>query len=332
MRLLAQLMVMAAVLAGAARALAEPVQRPNRERPVKSAKPAKESHEVELSDDAKLAGVVSLYEAGKYGECASELARLLTGDPHQRLHEREIVESARIYHAACLIGSGNPEAANEPLRAAIRSNIQMRAPDSLVFPPPVIERFLRVRQSLYDEIKKAEEERVDLARKAAETQAARQRAENARVAELERLASREVLVVRNHRWVALVPFGVGQFQNDADGLGWVFLTGETALAATALTSLGMQSYLGVQAQKLKNPDNNSVLRTWHTLLTVSSYSFIGVAAVGILQAQLAFVPEVREERPRSLPDRLKSAKAAKAFVPNISAGPNQVFVGFSGSF
>jgi hypothetical protein len=329
MRVQAQVLLTVMVLSATPRAFADPAPVPARAKraPVKPALP-----EVELGDDAKLAGVVSLYEAGKYADCADQLSRLLARDAPLRLRDREVVESARIYHAACLIGSGKPEAADEPLRAAIRSDMQMRPPDSLLFPPPVIDRFLRVRQSLYDEIKKAEEQRVDQARKSAEIQAAHERAERSRVAEIERLASQETLVIKNRRLVAWVPFGVGQFQNGNDGLGWVFLTGESALLATTLTSLSVLSALELEAARLKNPQNNAVLSTWNTLMRVSSYSFLGVAAVGIAQAQLAFVPEFREQRYRPLPSRLKEHASALRVVPNLAAGPGEFSLGLSGQF
>ena len=271
-------------------------------------------------------------DAKFYPRLSAEFARLLSLQEKDRLREREVIENARIYHAACLIGSGKPEAADEPLRAAIRSNMQMRAPDSLVFPPPVIDRFLRVRQSLYEEIKRAEDQRVEQARKAAEIQADRERAESERVAAIERLATSETVVIKNRRWVAWVPFGVGQFQNGNEGLGWVFLTGETALAATALTSLGMQSYLEVEANRLKNPDNNAVLRTWNTLLHVSSYAFLGVAALGVAQAHIAFVPEVEQQRYRPLPPELRRSTARVEVAPSVAAGPGEVFLGISGRF
>jgi hypothetical protein len=288
--------------------------------------------EIELSDEAELARVLSLYQAGKYSECASEFSALLARDGARRLRDREVIENARIYQAACFIGAGKPELADEPLRAAIRENMQMKPPDSLMFPPPVVERFLRVRQSLYEEIKRAEEKRVALARRASEVQAAREAEENARVAELERLASREVVVVRNRRLVALVPFGVGQFQNGDEGLGWVFLTSEAALAATALTSLGMQTYLSLEASRLRNPDNNSVLKTWSTLLNVSSYALFAVATAGIVQAQVSFVPEMREERYRPLPARLRRRASSSAIAPAFVAAPGELFLGLSGKF
>src|SRR5262245_7628595 len=181
MRFVAHVIVMATVLVGARSSFAQTGAgsgaAPGAARKAGADPRKPKAPEVELSDEAKLATVVSLYEAGKYSECAAGLAKLLAPDAEQRLRDPGIVGSARIYHAACLIGSGAPEAADEPLRQAIRSNMQMRPPDSLVFPPPVIERFLRVRQSLYDEIKQAEEARVEQARKASEEQAARERAE-----------------------------------------------------------------------------------------------------------------------------------------------------------
>jgi len=313
MRLLPLVLTMVTVLA-ARRACADPARA-----------------EVELGDDARLASVVNLYEAGKYAECATELGVLLAPDAPRKLHDREVLENARIYHAACLIGSGRPEAADEPLRAAIRANIQMKAPDSLVFPPPVIDRFLRVRQSLYEEIKKAEEERVKLARRGAEEQARRARAEQQRVAELEQLASQEVTIVKNRRWVAWVPFGVGQFQNGDEGLGWVFLTSEAVLAATALTSVAMQTYLQLEASRLNNPGNNSVPQTWHSLVVVSSYAFLGVAAAGVAQAQIGFVPETRVVKQRPLPERLRRHTGVSV-QPGVSGGPGAFYLGVSGRF
>ena len=52
------------------------------------------------------------------------------------------------------------------------------------------------------------------------------------ITELERLASEELHVRHNSRWIALIPGGVGQFQNDQDALGWTLLGGEAALALT----------------------------------------------------------------------------------------------------
>lgn len=284
---------------------------------------------ISLSDEGELAKVVGLYEAGKYRECASALGPLLDPKYQGRLRERSVIEHARIYLAACLIGSDRPEEADEPLRAAIRENMQMKAPDSLLFPPPVVELFLQVRQSLYEEIRQAEAERLRKARESVEDRLRRQQREVRRVLELERLANSEMIVTKNRRWVAFVPFGVGQFQNGNHGLGWVFLTSEAVLGATALTAIGVYTHFQAESSRLKNPDNNAVVESWYTLFQVSSYSFLAVAALGIAEAHLSFVPEFRELRPRPLPPKLRRGIALR---PSVGATPDGVMAGLSGAF
>src|SRR5882724_4679794 len=227
-----------------------------------------------LNDTAELARVVSLYEAGRYGECADSLHLLLSADSPRPFRDPDVVESARIYHAACLIGSSQNQAADEPLRAAIRQNPQMKPPDSLVFPPQVIDRFLRVRETMFDVIRKAEDERVKRAQQAALQQEQRARRERERVARLERLAQQETVITPKTRWLALVPFGAGQFQNGENNLGYVFLSSELALAGSTLLTLGVETHLILatsQAQKAA-PSNNAKLHDWYRGLEYSAYS------------------------------------------------------------
>jgi hypothetical protein len=267
----------------------------------------------QLNDSAELARVVSLYEAGRYGDCADSLKVLLSEDGARPLRDRDVIENARIYRAACLIGSGSPQLADEPLRAAIRQNPQMKPPDSLVFPPQVIDRFLRVRETMFDVIKKAEDERVRRAQELAKLQEERARHERARVAGLERLGQQETLVTPRTRWLALVPFGVGQFQNGKETLGYVFLTSEVLLAASTVTTLGIETHLVLQANRIQRnggkpaAGTNDTLTNWHTALTASSYAWLGVSLIGIVEAQLSFVPEQRRAQKRPLPLELRPA-------------------------
>lgn len=284
-----------------------------------------------LSDEAELAQVVGLYEAGKYAQCADALAVHLDPKRPEHLRDAEVVANARIYHAACLIGSGRPEEADAPLRAAILANPQMKPPDSLVFPPPVIERFLRVRETLYEEIRRSELGRVEAARREADERALREKAKNERVRALEELATREVVTIENRRWIAALPFGVGQFQNDNPELGWAFLATEVALGATALTALAMQTHFTLEAHRLQNPSNNAVLETWNTLLDVSAWGFLGVAVLGVVEAQLSFVPETREVRRRELPAPLRRDTGVR-LSPMLRAGPGDYVLGVRARF
>src|SRR5690349_3978036 len=58
-----------------------------------------------LSDEAELARIAGLYEAGKYRECNSELERLLDPLSKAPLKVAAIVATARVYWAACLMGA-----------------------------------------------------------------------------------------------------------------------------------------------------------------------------------------------------------------------------------
>jgi len=287
-----------------------------------------------LNDAAELARVVNLYEAGKYGECASALKHLLSSDSPHPFHDLDVAESARIYHAACLIGSGQNQLADEPLRAAIRQNPQMKPPDSLVFPPQVIDRFLRVRETMFDVIRKAEDERVKRAQEVAAQQEARAKRERARVAGLERLAQEETVITPRTRWLALVPFGVGQFQNDNKPLGYVFLTSEILLAASTLTALGVQTHLVLARSQADKPDpsNDSRINDWNTALDYSAYAWLGVSLIGIIEAQLSFVPEQRQLRKRPLPPELRPETSSLRIVPNAAPVLGGAVLGVSGQF
>src|SRR5690606_28215553 len=67
------------------------------------------------------------------------------------------------------------------------------------------------------------------ARREAERRESRER-------QLEQLATQEVVIAKNSRLVASIPFRVGQFQNGSNSLGTVVLVSEGLLLATAFAS------------------------------------------------------------------------------------------------
>jgi hypothetical protein len=179
-----------------------------------------------------------------------------------------------------------------------------------VFPPSVIERFIVVRTTLMEEIRRSDEERAYRAREA--VLAARRKAEEekVRIQRLEKLASEETVVAHNQRWVAWVPFGVGQFQNRDYLLGAVFLASEGLLAGTAISGATIELSLNAQAKGGAGLQGdvaqlNQNIRTANTVALVATGSLLLVAGLGVLQSNLAFVPEyplgVRPRRPPKLP-------------------------------
>jgi hypothetical protein len=282
-----------------------------------------------LSDDAELSRVVGLYEAGKYRECGSELERLLDPTGRSPLKQPAIIENARVYWAACLLGAGEGDAADAPLRAAIHENPQMKPPDSLVFPQPVVEHFLKVRDSLVNEIRAAEQTRIKQAQEEARSRQQALARERTRMLELEQLARQELVVYKNRRAIAAVPFGIGQLQNRQETLGYTLMAGELLAGGLCLGSIAWQNHMATQADEQRRlgrkvdeqglADNQAL---WGTVKRISFWTFAAAAAGGVLQAQLEYVPEFRETHLRpSLPERAPKAKPAQRGDVEVSAVP-----------
>jgi hypothetical protein len=275
-----------------------------------------------------LGRAISFYETGRNEECARTLNTLLARPDVDASLGRRDVERARVYYAACLVAVGKNSAADDQFRAAIRDNPQMATPSSIVFPGAVVERFIQVRDTLVEELRRSQEERARIAQAEAARAAQRAREERDRIVRLERLASEETMVEQNRRWLATVPFGVGQFQNGDTALGALFLTSETLLAATALTAVSVQLSLysaaegGTRLDAGQAREINENLRTAQTVFLVSTGAFLATAVAGVVEAHLSFVPErpagVRKRSPEQPP---ASREEPRGGVVSFGAGP-----------
>jgi tetratricopeptide (TPR) repeat protein len=283
--------------------------------------------------EASLARATAFYEAGQYDQCADAFAALLEEAGSRSSLAPRTREQASIYRAACLIALGRQDEADDAFREAIRENPQMAVPNAIMFPQGVIERFIVVRTTLLEEINRSERERAIRARDA--VLAARRKAEQEkeRIARLEELASQETIIVRNRRWMAWVPFGVGQFQNRDYGAGAAFLASELLLAGTAITAVSIELSLHSQADGGANisgniPQLNQNIYTAHIVGLVATGGFVLVAGLGILEANLGFVPEFNEgTRPRGKPTPAasRSGIVSAGMVPTPGGAALSIF-------
>lgn len=291
-----------------------------------------------LSDAGELERIVSLYSGGKYEDCTREVVYLLNPDNQDRLRNPEVVEEARLYHATCLVMSGREKEAIAPLRAALTQNPTMGTPDSLTFPPPLISLFLQVRKEFGDAIRAEEEKRLAVLAEAAREAKASEQAERARVKKLEELASTEVVIQRGSRFVASLPFGVGQYQNRSNALGTVFLVSESLLLGTSLVAVAvMGNQYSLIDPRAFGSDISRNAMIARNISIVSFYGFAAVALGGILEAHINFVPEFRSQRKRELPKELrtpsKRANGSSAqLLPWVTPSANGFEVGVLGAF
>jgi len=277
------------------------------------------------------------YLARNYAEAEERLRALV--DPKTGLKELSLLSQARMYLGAVLLAQSKREAAIEVFDRLIRDDSAFE-PDPLSFPGEVINTFFDVRAQLQEAIRQAAQDsaRLEAARRAhAEEE---RRKQEAWLTKVKQLAQEEKITVRNNRLVAFLPFGAGQFQNGEAVLGWTFLISEAALVVGTGITIPMYAYarsraedearandIDRKAQQYQDRADN--IRTLN--LTLAG-AFAAIAITGIVQANLSYVPERVETKPRPLPplSRLTPIVAPLARAEG-SAIPSGVFVGIAGT-
>jgi hypothetical protein len=242
----------------------------------------------------------ALYDQQAYGR-AVDAFRLLVGSEPPRLTDPLLIIESRKYLAASLFFMGAEAEARHQFRLLLRQEPDYLL-DPLAFPTDVYAMFEQVKRSLREELaaKRAAEED---ARKRAEER--RLAAERQRVDSLRRLrlmASEAELRERNSRWIASVPFGVGQFQNGDKGLGVALAMGQGLAAATSVVSFIAHQQLANDRPGPAGIDEaRRIEYAWRTTNIVSFSVFAALAVIGIIDAHVRFVPERVRKARRPLP-------------------------------
>jgi hypothetical protein len=257
------------------------------------------------------------YDRHDYARAVEAFRKLVGSDPPRISNALLILESRKYYAASLLFLNVEGEA-----RLQFRLLLQQEPDytlDPLAFPTEVV--------ALFDDVKLGLRRDLDLRR---ETELAQKREaeQKARSAELLRLQNLERLrqlaeegEIRreNSRWIATVPFGVGQFQNGHRRLGTALAVTETLAALTSVvTYVGHQSYANERPGASDVAEVNQRQRQWFAANIVSFSTFAALAVVGILDAHLRFVPDQVTVRERPLPldlDQWVKAQAARLTAP-----------------
>jgi hypothetical protein len=186
--------------------------------------------------------------------------------------------------------------------------------DPLAFPDEVAQLFSVVKARMAVERAQIEQER---SRAAAQQAAQRDEVAKQQRAKLDRLvalASTEQVEEKHQRWLAVMPFGVGQFQNGHDGLGLVLAVSEGSLLAISLVTFLLHEDLRNQ---MPAPDRLDDARLAETVFRYTNQISLGlfgaIAIAGIVDAQVRFVPSRIYNRSRALPPDIEELQ--------VSVGP-----------
>ncbi len=267
---------------------------------------------------------------------AEERLRLLV-DPNAGLKDLSLLSQARMYLAAVLLARGKREDGAELFQKLIVED-PVFEPDPLSFPGEVINTFYDVRVQLQEKLRQAAENaarlEADRRRKAEEER----RRQEAWLAKVKQMATEEKVTIKNSRWVALVPFGAGQFQNRDPLLGWTFLVSEAALVAGTMVTVPLFNYADGRAhgQGADVEGKAAIYKDRADTIRIVNLSFVGalaaLAITGVVQANLAFIPAISETKKRPLPPLAWLAPTlAPTPASDGNAAPTGVVVGVRGA-
>ena len=258
------------------------------------------------------------YEAQDY-PLSVERFEVLVGGESPRLESAPLILESRKYLAASYLLIGRRQAAEEQFEALLRED-----PDYALEPG-----FLREAIDLFDEVRvrlRRQAQEQEQARRARETtrrqfEADQRRRRERQTRRLVSLASHETVERVNSRWLAALPFGIGQFRNDHRRLGLFFAIAEASLLGISITTFALHESL-----RDENPSNPAVVNTATGLRITnwaSNLTLLSVALVGVIDAQVRFRPVIRTVRERALPDDARPLEPPRPQL-GLSISPTRV--------
>ena len=244
------------------------------------------------------------YQAQRYDDSRARFESLVGGQV-PRLSSRPLILESRKYLGASYLFLGREKDAEAQFDQLIRMDNAYEI-DPLAFPGEVIAVFERVRERTNRILEEAARQRRDQEEQARSDEARDIVEKQSRMLRIRELATSETVETQNSRVVAMIPFGVGQFQNRHDSLGTGLVISEGLLAVTSIVSFFLHESLRNEAPTEADRGDAEALRDGFKLTNwISTGALAVLAVVGIVDAQLRFEPDFKEVRERTLPDELK---------------------------
>jgi tetratricopeptide (TPR) repeat protein len=254
----------------------------------------------------------SAYESQDYARAAAQFDALAGGDVPQ-LSNRSLVLESKKYLGASYLFLGKLAQAEQEFTRLLRMDPDYLL-DPLAFPEEVQRLFARVQKQLAAEQRATQEERRREEQRLLREQTQRIELERLRWSRLTELAQTETVHETRSRWLALVPFGAGQFQNGHASLGAVLAVSEGSLLALSLVTYVLHDHLrGQRPTPSEITDARLAEQGFRYTNQISFALFALIAVTGVIDAQVRFQPTHDYERKRPLPPELSNS-------PELSLG------------
>jgi tetratricopeptide (TPR) repeat protein len=310
-------------------------------------------------EEQELEAAKTRMTSGKYDEAEARLRRMVGYEPGVevcpqtpettehgcRLTDPELLQKARGYLANALFANGKKDEARKPIYDILIQDPSF-IPSTTLFPDEVIDLFNDERGKHAAELaKKIQEEAAKVAKERAD-QDQQKKERNAYIAALEARASVEV--EKRSRWIAMIPFGAGQYQNDNIGWGLFFTMSQVLTAGTSIVTTGVSYNLSLQGIAQQNwdgclpaappvnkvckaveqisPATTTELQALQVVNDVSLGAFIALAVTGVIEAQVDFKPIVETKHPELLPPK------PKVLLTGVPNAPSSIGAGLKVTF
>lgn len=248
------------------------------------------------------------YDKQNYSKAARGLESLVGGAVPRATNSVVRLE-ARKYLGATYLFLGKDEAAREQFRALLEEDPAYDI-DPVAFPEAVVQTFQEVQTEVA--AKRARQEALSAARKQQERTEELEALirQQERITALEELASTETVEKVNSRWIAALPYGIGQFQNESRKLGIMFAVTESAFTVAAIAT-----FIGHNSLRNENPAPSEIERAQRVERAlrignwVSVGALVGFGLAGVIEAEVRFKPVIRSTRKRDLRPDAESAQS-----------------------
>lgn len=245
-----------------------------------------------------------------------------------------LIERSREMQVVALVALKRQGDADVIMEKMLRQN-PAYSPEPGALPATVVERLREIKARLQKELEDEARRKADEQRNKILQQQKSSEEERRWIAQLSALASKETVIEKRSRLVAFLPFGVGQLHNGDTGLGMLFLASQAAAAGSAIVFGTLHAFYASVDPNTKDANGSPVdrpalaerVRVTALGNQISFATWGALAVAGIVQANVAFVPEVRTTRDRPIPKRPQPA-----VVPTVVASGDGVSVGLVGSF
>lgn len=258
---------------------------------------------VRANDFAEFEAARAAYDAQDYALAAKRFEALGGGDT-PALTNRSLLLESKKYLGASYLFVGKLPLAEAEFERLLRLDPQYVL-DPIAFPEDVQRLFNKVKTRLDAERRTAEEQQRRESERGIRAETKRQTAEQQRWARLVEVAETEHVTEVRSRWVALMPFGIGQVQNGHGSLGAILAVSEGSLLLIGFVSWLVHEDLRGQNPIASQRDEFSVTeRVARYTNQVSMGLFGALAITGIIDAQVRFEGDHEGTRKRTLPSDL----------------------------